>query len=44
MHLFDSIIDKYKNIKYIGIIVPGIITENGYITGLGVEMIGEKSL
>lgn len=44
MHLFDSIIDKYKNIKYIGIIVPDIITENGYITGLGVDDWREVSL
>lgn len=44
LSLFDSIINKYKNLKYIGITVPGIVTENGYITGSGVDDWKEVSL
>ncbi|WP_027625259.1 ROK family transcriptional regulator [Clostridium lundense] len=34
---FNRVIDKYKNIKCIGINVPGIVTERGYVSGLGVD-------
>ncbi|WP_024615338.1 ROK family protein [Clostridium sp. Ade.TY] len=34
---FDIIFNNYNNIKYIGINVPGIVTDKGYINGLCVN-------
>lgn len=37
-NVFDEIIYNFKNIKYVGITVPGIVTDRGYINGIEIDI------